>query len=234
MPDPSCIRDLRHSSWQCLILNPPGRARDRTCFLMDTSRICFCFAAKGTPCHSWSNGPSLQSVTAAQRLQYGWMFCTKDLEFPLKQMSLKEKWEVVLSSSCKWGIVKVKFSCWKTCVYGECQDILPGNAIPQWSRALLSSVCNRQKDNPAAPCACWGFLRRAFIEGFLGASYWGLSLGRGVWAVSEVNKTWTVYRKCSLVSEAGLCFTVCPWVQRVEEKDLGVFQTWDYVLSLMN
>ena len=28
MPDPSCVRDLYHSSWQRRILNPPIEARD--------------------------------------------------------------------------------------------------------------------------------------------------------------------------------------------------------------
>ena len=34
-PDPSCICDLHHSSWQHWILNPLSVARDRTCILMD-------------------------------------------------------------------------------------------------------------------------------------------------------------------------------------------------------
>ena len=33
------ICDLYHSSWQSWILNPLSRARDRTCILMDTSRV---------------------------------------------------------------------------------------------------------------------------------------------------------------------------------------------------
>ena len=48
-PDPSCICDLCPSSWQCWILNPLSEARDRTCIFMDTSRIHFCWATKGTP-----------------------------------------------------------------------------------------------------------------------------------------------------------------------------------------
>ena len=39
MPDLSCICDLRHSSWQCQILNPLREARDRTPILMDTSWV---------------------------------------------------------------------------------------------------------------------------------------------------------------------------------------------------
>ena len=38
-PDPSRICDLRHSSWQCQILNPLSQARDQTCILMDTSWV---------------------------------------------------------------------------------------------------------------------------------------------------------------------------------------------------
>ena len=35
-PDPSCVCNLHHSSWQCWILNPLSEARNRTCILMDT------------------------------------------------------------------------------------------------------------------------------------------------------------------------------------------------------
>ena len=34
-PDPSCVCDLLHSSWQCQILKPLIKVRDRTCVLMD-------------------------------------------------------------------------------------------------------------------------------------------------------------------------------------------------------
>ena len=49
MPDTSLVCDLHHSSWQRHILNPLSKARDRTCVLMDTSQICFCWAMTGTP-----------------------------------------------------------------------------------------------------------------------------------------------------------------------------------------
>ena len=49
VPDPSCICNLHHSSWQCQILNPLNKARDRTCFLMDMSQICFHCTTAGTP-----------------------------------------------------------------------------------------------------------------------------------------------------------------------------------------
>ena len=38
-----------HSSWQCQILNPLNKAKDRTCILMDTRWICFHWATTGTP-----------------------------------------------------------------------------------------------------------------------------------------------------------------------------------------
>ena len=38
MPDPSCICNLYHSSWQHQILNPLSEARNQTCIPMDTSR----------------------------------------------------------------------------------------------------------------------------------------------------------------------------------------------------
>ena len=46
--DLSLICDLQHSSWQCQILNPLCKARDRTCILMDTSQIPFCWSTTGT------------------------------------------------------------------------------------------------------------------------------------------------------------------------------------------
>ena len=39
MGDPSCVCDLHRSSWQCQILNPLSKARDRTHILLDTSWI---------------------------------------------------------------------------------------------------------------------------------------------------------------------------------------------------
>ena len=37
--DPSHVFDLHHSSWQCQILSPLSKARNRTCILMDPSRV---------------------------------------------------------------------------------------------------------------------------------------------------------------------------------------------------
>ena len=42
MPDPSHVWDLHHRSEQCQILYTLSRARDRTCILMDNSKVCFC------------------------------------------------------------------------------------------------------------------------------------------------------------------------------------------------
>ena len=41
-PDLSCIWDLHCSSWQCWILNPLRKARDRTHILMVTGRVLYC------------------------------------------------------------------------------------------------------------------------------------------------------------------------------------------------
>ena len=49
MQDLSCICDLHHSSQQHQILNPLSKAKDRTCILMVTSQICFCWAKTKTP-----------------------------------------------------------------------------------------------------------------------------------------------------------------------------------------
>ena len=47
--DPSHICDLHHSSWQCWILNPLSKAKDRTWNLMVPSWIHFHRAMTGTP-----------------------------------------------------------------------------------------------------------------------------------------------------------------------------------------
>ena len=46
---PTRICNLYHSSWQCWILNPLSRARDRTQVLMDTSRVHFRSTTIGNP-----------------------------------------------------------------------------------------------------------------------------------------------------------------------------------------
>ena len=47
--NPSCVCDLHHSSWQCQILNPLRKAKDRTCNFMVPSQIrCHC-ATTETP-----------------------------------------------------------------------------------------------------------------------------------------------------------------------------------------
>ena len=48
-PDPSLVFDLHRSSWQCRIPDPLSEARDPTCILMDSRRICFHYATTGTP-----------------------------------------------------------------------------------------------------------------------------------------------------------------------------------------
>ena len=50
MQDLSRIYSLHHSSWWCWILNPLRKARDRTCVLMDTSRVCYHWAMTRTLC----------------------------------------------------------------------------------------------------------------------------------------------------------------------------------------
>ena len=46
---PSHVYNLRHSSWPLQIFNLLSEAKDQTCILMDTSRVCFHWATTGTP-----------------------------------------------------------------------------------------------------------------------------------------------------------------------------------------
>ena len=54
-PDPSHLCDLHHSSRQCQILNPLGKARDQTRDLMVPSQIRFCCSTTGTPSLTFFN-----------------------------------------------------------------------------------------------------------------------------------------------------------------------------------
>ena len=45
----SRVCNLHHSSWQRLMLNPLVEARNRTCILTNTSRVCYHWAMVGTP-----------------------------------------------------------------------------------------------------------------------------------------------------------------------------------------
>ena len=47
--DPGLICDPHHGSWQCRILNPLSKARDRTSVLTDASRVHYRWATTGTP-----------------------------------------------------------------------------------------------------------------------------------------------------------------------------------------
>ena len=38
-PDPSCVCNLYHNSWQCQIINPLSEAKDQTQVLMDVSQV---------------------------------------------------------------------------------------------------------------------------------------------------------------------------------------------------
>ena len=49
MRGPSHVCNLHHSSQQHQILSPLSEARDWTHVLMDTSRVCYCWATVGTP-----------------------------------------------------------------------------------------------------------------------------------------------------------------------------------------
>ena len=50
MPDPRCIYDLYHSSWQHWILNPLSDVRDQTHILMDIIQVYYHRATMGTSC----------------------------------------------------------------------------------------------------------------------------------------------------------------------------------------
>ena len=50
IPDPNCVFNLHHSSWQRQrILNPLSEARDQTRILMDTRQVRYLCATTGSP-----------------------------------------------------------------------------------------------------------------------------------------------------------------------------------------
>jgi len=49
MPDPSCVCNLHHNSWQRRILNPLSEARDPTWILKNAGQVHFRCAMTGTP-----------------------------------------------------------------------------------------------------------------------------------------------------------------------------------------
>ena len=57
--DPSCIRNLYHSSQQRQTPDPLSKTRDQTCILMDTSQMCFHCTNTGIPiCRLFDDGHS--------------------------------------------------------------------------------------------------------------------------------------------------------------------------------
>ena len=74
MPEPSCVCDLRHSSWQHWILNPLGKAMDQTHNLMAPSGILFHCVRTGTPCTCLARGPwGLGFSQCGTRCQAAWV-----------------------------------------------------------------------------------------------------------------------------------------------------------------
>ena len=66
MPDPSRVCDLHHRPRQCRILNPLSKARDRTCILMDASRVHYLWATTGTPQDKYFKSLKIRVPTMAQ------------------------------------------------------------------------------------------------------------------------------------------------------------------------
>ena len=67
--EPSCIRDLHHSSRHCQILNPLSGARDWTCNLTVPSQIRFHCAMTGTPlCNYFLTGFPAPSFVPLQSI----------------------------------------------------------------------------------------------------------------------------------------------------------------------
>ena len=62
--DPSHVCDLYHNVWQRWVLNPLSKARSWTHILMDTTRVCFCWATMGTlQQHFWDIDASAKDVS---------------------------------------------------------------------------------------------------------------------------------------------------------------------------
>ena len=100
MPDPSCICDPRYSLWH---VKPLSKVRDQTCILMDTSWVCFSWAATGTP--HWFSKTDVMGVLSCQCMSCGFkspMWC-------LAPLLLRETSAVVIPSSTVLTILYLYF-----------------------------------------------------------------------------------------------------------------------------
>ena len=126
MPDPSCVYDLHHSSWQHRILNPLSQARDQTRNLMVPSRICFRCTMMGTSKHSSDALFHLYSVPPEWELSQWNVFHSSALWTSAECPSLKctlgripPTTEVNLLAVTEWNCTDAAFSysnsvieCW--------------------------------------------------------------------------------------------------------------------------
>jgi len=113
MQDQSLICDLCHSSWQCRILNPLGKARDWTSILMDTS-CCSHWAITEVPVGSFLITVSI-SILLIRSFIFSFLpglvlenciflrICSFVLGCPFY-------WHIVVHSSLMWSFIFHNFS----------------------------------------------------------------------------------------------------------------------------
>ena len=84
---------LYHSSWQGWILNPLSKVRDRTCILMDTSQVCYCWAKRELPFYIIIFNVELKIHSYFSKSQYYILPIKKDKPLPLS-ISILNLWMV--------------------------------------------------------------------------------------------------------------------------------------------
>ena len=115
--DSSYVCNLHHRSWQCHILNPLHKARDRTCILMNTSWARFHWATTKTPQSLLLNFKSLFIHWLWHLSLSYWIFFL--LRYATKFSFYSGHWQLLFwmlcCSSCKLDFMQNKN--WITMIY---------------------------------------------------------------------------------------------------------------------
>ena len=101
---------LHHSLKQQRILNPLNKARDQNGVLMDTGRVCYHWATRGTPRIPWDT----HQCWPWRSKQPCWVPCNRELRATSSQQPARsfspiatKNWILLTSLVCKWTLQSV-------------------------------------------------------------------------------------------------------------------------------